>query len=114
MTHSILKTAQAWNKANGIKGVLCQEPGVFLQARKGERGSVTRLYSRIYAGQHPPQVEMIALCRQAAIDGAGADRHQRRRAINRYGNRTFYPARPASSASCNSTSARVSLWFGSI
>ena len=47
MTHSILKTAQAWNKANGITGVLSQGPGVFLQALEGERGNVTRLYSRI-------------------------------------------------------------------
>ena len=59
MTHSILKTAQAWNKANGITGVLCQGPGVFLQALKGERGSVTRLFSRIDADQRHTNVKLI-------------------------------------------------------
>ena len=59
MTHSILKTAQAWNKANDITGVLCQGPGVFLQALEGERGSVTRLYSRICADQRHTDVKLI-------------------------------------------------------
>lgn len=59
MTHSILKTAQAWNKANDITGVLCQDDGVFLQALEGERGAVTKLYARIYEDRRHSNVEMI-------------------------------------------------------
>lgn len=59
MTHSILKTAQAWNKANNITGVLCQDDGVFLQALEGERGAVTKLYARIYEDRRHSNVEMI-------------------------------------------------------
>ena len=51
MTNSILKSAQAWNRANDITGVLCQGQGVFLQVLEGERSVVTKLYSRIFADQ---------------------------------------------------------------
>ena len=59
MTHSILKTAQAWNKAHDITGVLGQDDGVFLQALEGERGAVTKLYARIYEDRRHANVEMI-------------------------------------------------------
>lgn len=59
MTNAILKEAQAWNRANGITGVLCQGQGVFLQALEGERSTVTQLYSRIYADQRHTNVEML-------------------------------------------------------
>lgn len=59
MTHSILKTALAWNKAHEITGVLCQLNGVFLQALEGERSVVTQLYSRIYEDRRHSNVEMI-------------------------------------------------------
>jgi Sensors of blue-light using FAD len=59
MTHSILKTAQAWNQANKITGVLCQGQGVFLQVLEGERAMVTKLYARIYADQRHTNVELI-------------------------------------------------------
>lgn len=59
MTHSILKISTAWNKANGITGVLCQGQGVFLQALEGERNTVTQLYSRIYADRRHTNVGMI-------------------------------------------------------
>ena len=59
MTNAIQKSAQAWNQANGITGVLCQGQGVFLQALEGERSTVTQLYSRIYADQRHTNVEMI-------------------------------------------------------
>lgn len=59
MTNSILKTAQTWNRANDITGVLCQGQGVFLQALEGERSVVTQLYARIYADQRHNNVEMI-------------------------------------------------------
>lgn len=59
MTNAILKEAQAWNRANGVTGVLCQGQGVFLQALEGERSTVTQLYSRIYADQRHTNVEML-------------------------------------------------------
>ncbi|OIP17832.1 MAG: hypothetical protein CO105_15325 [Comamonadaceae bacterium CG_4_9_14_3_um_filter_60_33] len=59
MTSAILKSAQTWNRANGITGVLCQGQGVFLQALEGERSAVTQLYSRIYADQRHTNVEML-------------------------------------------------------
>lgn len=59
MTNSILKTAQAWNHANNITGVLCQGQGVFLQVLEGERSVISELYSRIYADQRHTNVEMI-------------------------------------------------------
>ena len=59
VTNSILRKAQAWNKANNITGVLCQGQGVYLQALEGERPAVTRLYSRIYADPRHTNVEMI-------------------------------------------------------
>lgn len=59
VTNSILRKAQAWNKANNITGVLCQGQGVYLQALEGERPTVTRLYSRIYADPRHTNVEMI-------------------------------------------------------
>lgn len=59
MTNSILKTAQAWNRANDITGVLCQGQGVFLQVLEGDRGVVTKLYSRIFADQRHTNVEML-------------------------------------------------------
>lgn len=59
MTNAILQKAQAWNKANGITGVLCQGQGVFLQALEGERSTVTQLYSRIYADLRHTNVELL-------------------------------------------------------
>ena len=59
MTHSILKTSQAWNKAHEITGVLCQSNGVFLQALEGERSAVTKLYARIYEDRRHSNIEMI-------------------------------------------------------
>ena len=59
MTHSILKTAQASNKANDITGVLCQLDGYFLQALEGERSAVNKLYARIYEDQRHSNVEII-------------------------------------------------------
>ena len=59
MTRSILKTAQAWNKAHEITGVLCQLNGVYLQALEGERSAVTKLYARIYEDRRHSHVEII-------------------------------------------------------
>lgn len=59
MTHAILQKSQAWNKANGITGVLCQGQGVFLQALEGERHTVTQLYTRICADQRHNNVEIL-------------------------------------------------------
>lgn len=49
LTIVILKNSKIWNEANGVTGVLCQGQGVFLQVLEGERNTVTKLYSRIYA-----------------------------------------------------------------
>ena len=59
MTHSILKTAQASNKAHEITGVLCQLNGYFLQALEGERSAVNKLYARICEDQRHSNVEII-------------------------------------------------------
>jgi hypothetical protein len=59
MTNAILQKAQAWNRANGVTGVLCQGQGVFLQALEGERSTVTQLYSRIHADQRHTNVELL-------------------------------------------------------
>lgn len=59
LTESILRQAHAWNTRNGITGVLCEGQGVFLQALEGERGTVTRLYARIYADPRHKDLELI-------------------------------------------------------
>jgi Sensors of blue-light using FAD len=59
LTDSILRKAHAWNTQNDITGVLCEGQGVFLQALEGERGAVTRLYSRIFADPRHKDLELI-------------------------------------------------------
>lgn len=59
LTDSILRTAQAWNAANGITGVLCEGQGVYLQVLEGERGTVTRLYARIHADARHAGLELL-------------------------------------------------------
>ena len=59
VTASILATAQAHNRQNGIGGVLCQGKGLYLQVLEGERSAVNRLYSRITADRRHRDVEML-------------------------------------------------------
>ena len=59
LTDSILQKAHAWNTRNDVTGVLCEGQGVFLQALEGERGAVTRLYSRIAADSRHTDLELI-------------------------------------------------------
>ena len=59
LTDSILSKAHAWNAQNGITGVLCEGQGVFLQALEGERGTVTRLYARIFADPRHTDLALI-------------------------------------------------------
>jgi Sensors of blue-light using FAD len=59
LTDSILRKAHAWNTQNDITGVLCEGQGVFLQALEGERGTVTRLYARIFADPRHKDLELI-------------------------------------------------------
>jgi hypothetical protein len=61
VTASILSTAQAHNRQNGIGGVLCQGKGLYLQVLEGERSAVNRLYSRIMADSRHKDVEMLHL-----------------------------------------------------
>ena len=56
---SVLRKAHAWNTENDITGVLCEGQGVYLQALEGERGKVTRLYSRISADPRHTDLELI-------------------------------------------------------
>ena len=59
LTDSILRKSHAWNAQNDITGVLCEGQGMFLQALEGERGNVTRLYSRIAADPRHKDLELI-------------------------------------------------------
>ncbi len=59
LTDSILRQAHAWNAQNDVTGVLCEGQGVFLQALEGERGTVTRLYTRISADPRHTNLELI-------------------------------------------------------
>lgn len=59
LTDSILRTAHAWNRQNDITGVLCEGQGLFLQALEGERGKVTRLYTRISADPRHTDLALI-------------------------------------------------------
>jgi hypothetical protein len=61
VTASILSTAQAHNRQNGIGGVLCQGKGLYLQVLEGERSAVNRLYARIVADSRHKDVEMLHL-----------------------------------------------------
>jgi hypothetical protein len=61
VTASILATAQAHNRQNGIGGVLCQGQGLYLQVLEGERSAVHRLYARIVADSRHSDVEMLHL-----------------------------------------------------
>ena len=59
LTDAILRKAHAWNMQHDITGVLCEGQGVYLQALEGERGSVTRLYSRIFADSRHTDLELL-------------------------------------------------------
>jgi len=59
LTDSILRKAHAWNTRHEITGVLCEGQGMFLQALEGERGTVTRLYARIFADPRHKDLELI-------------------------------------------------------
>lgn len=59
MTSAILSTAQLFNKAAGITGVLCQGQGFFLQWLEGQRSAVNQLYSRILVDKRHQDVEIL-------------------------------------------------------
>lgn len=61
VTASILATAQAHNRAHGIRGVLCQGQGLYIQVLEGERRVVNQLYSRILADRRHRDIEMLYL-----------------------------------------------------
>jgi Sensors of blue-light using FAD len=61
VTAAILATAQAFNRANGISGVLCQGQGLYLQVLEGERRAVHALYAKIIADSRHKDVEMLHL-----------------------------------------------------
>ena len=59
VTATILATARAANRLNGIGGVLCQGQGLYLQIIEGERGDINRLYARIVADRRHRDVEIL-------------------------------------------------------
>lgn len=59
LTQSILLTAQNYNKAHNITGVLCEGKGLYLQALEGERRTVTHLYESISSDPRHTNVELI-------------------------------------------------------
>jgi len=61
LTGSILRSAQAYNAANNITGVLCQGQGVFLQVLEGDRLAVNGLYARILADKRHQKVVLLSL-----------------------------------------------------
>ena len=61
VTAAILATAQAFNRSNGIGGVLCQGQGLYLQVLEGERSAVHALYARIISDPRHKDVEMLHL-----------------------------------------------------
>lgn len=61
VTASILGTAQAFNAAQGISGVLCQGQGLYLQVLEGERRAVNRLYAQILRDPRHTDVELLQL-----------------------------------------------------
>ena len=61
VTTSILGTAQAFNAAHGISGVLCQGQGLYLQVLEGERRAVNQLYAQILRDPRHTEVELLHL-----------------------------------------------------
>jgi hypothetical protein len=61
VTASILSRAQAHNRQQGVRGVLCQGQGLYLQVLEGERSVVHRLYARILLDRRHSDVEMLFL-----------------------------------------------------
>lgn len=59
VTAGILATAQAYNPAHGVTGVLCQGQGLYLQVLEGERGEVNRLYTRIGQDRRHQDVQIL-------------------------------------------------------
>jgi hypothetical protein len=59
VTGTILRSAQAFNAANGITGVLCQGQGVFLQVLEGRRADVNALYTRIAVDKRHKNVQLM-------------------------------------------------------
>ena len=60
VTGTILRSAQAFNAANGITGVLCQGQGVWLQVLEGQRDDVNALYDRILADKRHHKLQVLA------------------------------------------------------
>jgi hypothetical protein len=59
VTDSILRKAHSSNAQDDITGVLCEGQGMYLQVLEGERGRVTRLYSRIFADPRHTGLELL-------------------------------------------------------
>lgn len=58
VTGTILRSAQAYNTAHGITGVLCQGQGAYLQVLEGERSQLEALYTRILADRRHQNIAL--------------------------------------------------------
>jgi hypothetical protein len=56
---SIMRSADPYNTKEGISGMLCWSGEFFLQCLEGERGEVSRLFSRICTDNRHRDVELI-------------------------------------------------------
>lgn len=61
VTTLILEKSHANNKKANITGVLCQGPGVWIQALEGERSQVNSLFARIMADRQHQNIEIMSM-----------------------------------------------------
>lgn len=59
VTTSILLQAQVHNQVSGIRGLLCQGQGFFLQVLEGDRSKVNALFQRICLDTRHKDVELL-------------------------------------------------------
>lgn len=56
---AILRHSRSNNPKQGITGVLCHSPGLFMQVLEGGRGAVNQLYARILADPRHHGVQLL-------------------------------------------------------
>jgi hypothetical protein len=61
VTTLILEKSHANNKKANVTGVLCQGPGVWIQALEGERSQVNSLFARIMADRQHQNIEIMSM-----------------------------------------------------
>jgi hypothetical protein len=61
VTTLILEKSHANNKKANVTGVLCQGPGLWIQALEGERSQVSSLFARIMADRQHQNIEIMSM-----------------------------------------------------